>query len=716
MRVPDSQQPPATPPTSPSPAPSLDLLADAVSALSRELALVCAPDGTVTWADARAAALLGLTLGEPLEKLAPEDQRPKLRTFLAQAAAGQPGAEPGRAWELNLCVKDRPTCFAFRARRLAPQPHAPAGSVLLVGSLVPEDYGSVLEQVSENLSELSRLHRQGERQQRELAQRAEQLLKLNAELAESNRGVRSLHAALDEKAETLQRTAEVKSRVVANVSHEFRTPLHSILGLAKLLLNPGNGSLSQEQEKQVQFIRNSAESLYELVNDLLDLSKAESGKAVLRPRKFQLADQLSALRGMMRPLLPEGSPVELRVEVPAEGSSEPLELETDEAKLSQVLRNLVSNAAKFTEAGSITVSAERAERDVVLFHVRDTGIGIAPEHHERIFEEFAQVENPLQGRVKGTGLGLALARKLAEVLGGTLTVQSAVGAGSTFTLAIPRVHPEVAEMAGLTERAARLDPTRAPVLVLEDDRQTLFLYEKYLQRSGFQVVPVRTVDDARAAMQRIRPAAIVLDVMLEGETSWGFLAELKQGESTRDIPVLVVTITDREQKARALGADEFWLKPVEGKKLLSKLTALAKAGPMDKVLIIDDDEVHRYLLRQVLRGTPYALMEAATGPEGVRLAREESPHLIFLDFVLGEHTAFDVLDDLKADPRTRDIPVILHTSHQLAEHEHARLAKETAAILSKHTLSKEVAIGRIRDALNKAGLGAQPADRESPRG
>ncbi len=697
----------------------MDALAEAVSTLSRELALVCAADGTITWADARAAALLGLTLGEPLEALAPEDQRPKLRTFLAQAAAGAAGVG-SEAWELNLCVKDRPTCFAFRACRLGKEEHGAGHSVLLVGSLVPEDYAHVLEQVNENLSELATLHRQSERQQRELSRRADELLRLNAELAESNQGVRSLHAALDEKAETLQRTAEVKSRVVANVSHEFRTPLHSILGLAKLLLNPSNGSLSQEQEKQVQFIRNSAESLYELVNDLLDLSKAESGKAVLRPRRFQLSEHLSALRGMMRPLLPEGSPVELRVVLPS-GEQE-LELETDEAKLSQVLRNLVSNAAKFTEAGSISVSAERAERDVVLFHVRDTGIGIAPEHHERIFEEFSQVENPLQGKVKGTGLGLALARKLAEVLGGTLTVQSAVGAGSTFTLAIPRVHPEVAEMAGLSERAAKLDPTRAPVLVLEDDRQTLFLYEKYLQRSGFQVVPVRTVDDARAAMQRIRPAAIVLDVMLEGETSWGFLAELKQGESTRDIPVLVVTITDREQKARALGADEFWLKPVEGKKLLSKLSALARVGPVDKVLIIDDDEVHRYLLRQVLRGTPYVLMEAATGPEGVRLAREEAPQLIFLDFVLGEHTAFDVLDDLKADPRTRDIPVILHTSHQLAEHEHARLAKETAAILSKHTLSKEVAIGRIRDALNKAGLGPQQqpphtsGDREPSRG
>ncbi|MBZ4414485.1 response regulator [Myxococcus sp. XM-1-1-1] len=661
-----------------------------VDELSREVAMMCDAEGVLTWVDARAQGVLEAVPGKTLRALAAQGTEDKVDRLLIQARD-----ERVEGWELILCRGQTPTTFAFRAR-----PHE--GGVLLVGSLVPEDYGNALEQVSTTMSELSALHREAETQRRELKRRADELMRLNRELEESNRGVRSLHAALDEKAEGLHRAAEIKSRVVANVSHEFRTPLHSILGLSKVLLNPINGPLSSEQEKQVQFIRNSAESLFELVNDLLDLSKVEAGKTTLRHSRFVVHDLLSALRGMMKPMLPPGSPVDLRLVEP----QTPLELETDETRLSQVLRNLVSNALKFTEAGHVTVSAAPGPRDTVVFTVKDTGIGIAPEDHERIFEEFTQLDSHLQRKVKGTGLGLPLARRLVELLGGTLTLQSAPGEGSTFTITLPRVHMEVSEMAGLSERSQHLDTSRAPVLVLEDDRQTLFLYEKYLARSGFQVLPVRSTDDARRVLQRVRPAAMVLDVMLEGETSWNFLAEMKNGEATRDIPILVVTVTDREQKARALGADEFWLKPVDEVRLQKKLQELARSGPVERVLIIDDDDVHRYLLKQLLKDTPYVLLEAAGGKDGVRLAREQVPQLIFLDFVLPDITAFDVLDELKGDPRTREIPVILHTSHELREDERVRLANETAAILSKHTLSREVAIGRIRDALAKAGLGS----------
>ncbi|GHG89858.1 ATP-binding protein [Comamonas sp. JC664] len=668
--------------------------------LSREVALACDAEGTLTWVDPRARNVLAAEPGKSLRALAAQGTEEKVDRLLVQALG-----EKVEGWELILCRDHVPATFAFRAR-----PHD--GGVLLVGSLVPEDYGVALERVSTTLSELSMLHRETERQQRELKRRADELTRLNSELEESNRGVRSLHTALDEKAESLQLAAEIKSRVVANVSHEFRTPLHSILGLSKVLLNPINGPLSGEQEKQVQFIRNSAEALFELVNDLLDLSKMEAGKTTLRHSRFVVRDALSALRGMMKPLLPPGAPVELRLVEPAE----PLEMETDESRLSQVLRNLVSNALKFTEAGHVTVSAAPGPRDTVVFTVQDTGIGIAPEHHERIFEEFSQVESHLQRKAKGTGLGLPLARRLTELLGGTLTLKSTLGQGATFTITIPRVHMEVAEMTGLTERSEHLDPSRAPVLVLEDDRQTLFLYEKYLARSGFQVLPVRSTDEARRVLERVRPAAMVLDVMLEGETSWSFLADMKNNEATRDIPILVVTVTDREQKARALGADEFWLKPVDEGQLQRKLQAMARTGPVERILIIDDDDVHRYLLKQLLKDMPYVLLEAAGGKDGIRLAREKSPHLIFLDFVLPDITAFDVLDELKADPRTRDVPVILHTSHELKEDERTRLAKETAAILSKHTLSREVAITRIRDALSKAGLGANAMLEGSRRG
>ena len=542
-----------------------------------------------------------------------------------------------------------------------------------------------------------------ERQAQELRERATELATLHRELLESNRGVMALYAELDEKADSLRRTSEVKSRVVSNVSHEFRTPLNSILGLTRLLLARTDGPLTPEQEKQLGFILRSATELSELINDLLDLSKMEAGKIRLHATRFVVGDLFSALRGMSRPLQTRPG-VELIFE--AAPAQLPL-LHTDEGKISQVLRNLISNALKFTERGQVRVSVRHDEGDVV-FTVRDSGVGIAPDDHERIFEEFTQLENPLQKSVKGTGLGLSLSRKLAELLAGSLTVESALGEGAAFHLRVPIVHPEVHEMDQMIERSHHADPERAPVLVVEDDRQTMFLYEKYLSSSGFQVVPARSIDDARLLLRDVTPAAIVLDVMLEGETSWGFLAELKSSTQTRDIPVLVVTVTDRENKARALGADEFWMKPMDKEWLARKLRTLAKRGPIENLLVIDDDEVSRYLVRRLLADTPYKITEATGGLEGIRLARETLPSVILLDFVMPGMTAFEVLDELKADRRTRHIPVIIHTSKDLAAEERERLKQATSAILSKQSLSREVAIARIRDALTKAGVGTRP--------
>jgi CheY-like chemotaxis protein len=438
----------------------------------------------------------------------------------------------------------------------------------------------------------------------------------------------------------------------------------------------------------------------ELVNDLLDLSKIEAGKVALRPVTFDVSELFAALRGMFRPIHEPG-PVALSFDV----ESDLGELETDEGKISQILKNLISNAMKFTEQGHVRVSATKGPNGSVTFAVSDTGIGIPVEDQERIFEEFAQVDNPLQKRVKGTGLGLSLSRRLAEILGGTLTVSSAPGVGSTFSLAVPRVHPEVREMAGLAERSAQLEPGKPPILVVEDDRQTLFLYEKYLRNSGFQIVPARTVEEARDALQRLRPAAIVLDIMLEGETSWALLSEIKAQAETRDIPVIVVTVTNREQKARALGADEFVIKPLDQKWLARKLATLARRrGPISRILVIDDDEVARYMLAKLLADGPYEVIDAANGQDGVRLARDMQPQVIFLDFVLPGMTAFDVLDELKLDATTRNIPVIIHTSKSLGEGERERLAREAHAILPKQNLNREVALGRIREVLAKTGL------------
>ena len=264
-------------------------------------------------------------------------------------------------------------------------------------------------------------------------------------------------------------------------------------------------------------------------------------------------------------------------------------------------------------------------------------------------------------------------------------------------------------MEALVERSKQAGAGQQPVLVVEDDKQTLFLYEKYLRGSGFNVVPARSIDEARRVLEQLRPAAIVLDVMLEGETSWRFLSDLKASETTRDIPTLVVTVTNREDKARALGADEFNMKPLEKEWLVAKLRSMARGSTVvERVLVIDDDRVARYLVRKHLEGTPYEVLEAAGGIEGVRLARDRAPDVIFLDFALPEMSAFDVLDELKKDPTTRKIPVIIHTAKSLDDSERARLEKEASAILQKQSLSREVAIGRIREALEKAGIRGAP--------
>jgi len=650
---------------------------------SREFALLCDPEGVILTADERARTKAGLEPGMRLLDRAVPGTADKFSASLQRAMH-----ERLSGIELSLRTSEGLATCAFHLR-----PEA-GGRVGLLGSLLPEDHGRSLRQMQSAVNEVLSLNRQVVRQAKELEAQKERLERTVAELADSNRGIDSLRLELEDNAEVLQRTAEVRSRVIANVSHEFRTPLHTILGLARLLLDGADGELLAEQRKQVQFIRSSAEELATLVDDLLDLASAEAGKVVLRPEVFKAADFVSALRGTMRPLVPPHGAVELQFGEP----SASLSIESDRSKLSQILRNLVSNALKFTERGFVRVDLQEEGPDVV-FRVQDTGIGIAQEHYALVFEEFGQIESALQSRVKGNGLGLPLSRRLAELLGGSLTVASEPGKGSTFTLRVPKVHPEVRELHEIQARP--IDPARAPILVVEDDRKTIFLYEKYLAMAGFQVLPVRSISEAQQRLATVRPAAIVLDIMLDGESSWSFLGRLKADPQTRDIPVLVVTVTNKEQKARALGADEFWLKPVDQDLLLRKLRSLG-TGPSTRVLLIDDDERARYLISHYIAGEPYRLIEATSGREGLAAARQQRPHVILLDFLLQDMTAFDVLDELKADPLMRKIPVIIVTSQSFGPEELQRLASHTEVILSKESLSRELALNRIRDALQKA--------------
>lgn len=265
-----------------------------------------------------------------------------------------------------------------------------------------------------------------------IAELTEQSAQLTAELEETNRGVVALYAELDDQAAALRSATELKSRFLSYMSHEFRTPLGSIRSIARILLDRLDGPLTEEQTKQVEFIQGSAVELTSLVNDLLDLAKIEAGRLTVAPEWFNMVDLFSALRGMFKPLVTSGA-VNLIFEEPVDLPK----IYTDDKKLSQILRNFISNALKFTTEGEIRVVAEKQPHDEVRFSVSDTGIGIEPEFHQVIFDDFTQVNSPLQRKWRGTGLGLSLSKQLADLLHGSIGMSSVPGSGSTFWVSIP---------------------------------------------------------------------------------------------------------------------------------------------------------------------------------------------------------------------------------------------------------------------------------------
>jgi signal transduction histidine kinase/CheY-like chemotaxis protein len=567
----------------------------------------------------------------------------------------------------------------------------------------PQDLTQLLgniEQASNNpYEELQQQNKELLRAMDELRNKQMELAQLNRELDETNRGVVALYAELNDKADFLQRASEMKSNFLSNMSHEFRTPLNSVLALSQILLDKLDGPLSGEQEKQVRFIRQSAQDLTDLVNDLLDIAKVEAGKVTIRPVRFTVESVFAALRGMLRPLVAQNSSISLTFEDP----SDMPEMFTDEAKLSQILRNFVSNALKFTERGEIRVSVSRGHDDAVVFSVSDTGIGIAPENQERIFKEWEQIEGKLQKTAKGTGLGLPLSRKLAQLLGGNIYVKSKVGEGSTFFVSIPTKFAGATEVAFVPEVSHDLDSNKLPILVVEDNREALFLYEKYLKNTQFQLIPAKNLNEARKLMMEFRPLAVILDVLLEGEHSWDLLQELKQNPSTRSIPVYVVTVVDNKEKAFALGADGFHPKPLDRLWLLQQLQQVANRDTRAHVLVIDDDEVARYLLKGLLAQTGFRIAEAKGGNEGLRHARQYKPDLIILDLGMPDLSGFEVILNLKEDLETAKIPVIIHTSKILSSGERS-LLEDAVDIISKNTQSREIAMASFLQAFAKAGI------------
>jgi signal transduction histidine kinase/CheY-like chemotaxis protein len=453
------------------------------------------------------------------------------------AASGSYPAELGIIGARRLMDEVQTTSLPGRGTTIILRKYLPAaarhiasqGLAALAGQLAqePQDpYDEIRNQNQELLSTLE-----------DLRQREEDLSRMNHELEDTNRGVVALYAELDQRAEQLRNADRMKSRFLSHMSHEFRTPLNAILGLTRLLLKREAVGQNPEVAREVSFIQQTTLSLTEMVDDLLDLSKAESGKLTVQAAEFDVSTLFSTLRAMLRPLA-VNSAVELIFEDPVGIPS----ILNDENKISQILRNLLSNALKFTERGEVRTGIRYLPaEDLLVFSVSDTGIGIAPEYHARIFEEFAQIDNPLQTKTKGTGLGLALCKKLAELLGGSIRVESELGAGSRFTVVIPRV---------FAAAAGELESGQAGNIVLIDDEEVSRYLLRQLLAGSFKVVEAATGNEGITQVTKLRPHLVLLDLNMPDMSGFEVLERLKSAAETRDIPVVVVTGQDLNSEVR----------------------------------------------------------------------------------------------------------------------------------------------------------------------
>ena len=398
-----------------------------------------------------------------------------------------------------------------------------------------------------------------------LNERQDELQRLNQELEDTNRGVLALYAQLDEQAESLRHADQLKSRFLSDMSHEFRTPVNSILALTRLL---DETELPAEGKKQVSLIRRAADDLATLVNDLLDIAKIEAGKVEVRPADVDVANLFSALRGMLRPLLLNRSLALVFDET--EGLPP---MYTDEGKVSQILRNFISNALKFTESGEVRVSASMAPGgESIVFSVTDTGIGIAPQDQERIFEEFAQLDTP--HRQNGVGLGLPLTRKLAKLLGGTVGVKSEVGIGSTFwadlPLRAPGADPQPA--AAPTTAESEAATKRLKLLLIDDDEASRYAMSQFAKRPGTTILDTENGHRGIELAKSEHPDLVLLDLMMPVIGGHEVLSRLKADPTTEPIPVIVVT-------SRFINDDE-------RRQILARATAVMNKADLSRELVL----------------------------------------------------------------------------------------------------------------------------------
>jgi diguanylate cyclase (GGDEF)-like protein/PAS domain S-box-containing protein len=564
--------------------------------------------------------------------------------------------------------------------------------------------------ISKDITEKKRLERAVEERNLELQELNEKLeekvIERTKELEKANR--------------ELERSNRLKSQFIATMSHELRTPLNSILGFSELLSEEVFGALTEKQKRYVNNIYNSGSHLLQLINNILDIAKIESGKMELFYESFSVNQAISDVETVVKPLVDKK-----RQNLITKISDDVSFIKADKVKFKQVLYNLLSNAVKFTpEGGNIFVEAalfdDEAHKSLKV-SVIDTGIGVRKEDHDRIFSEFEQVDSSFSRRYEGTGLGLALTKKLVELHGGEILLESPLSeqGGSRFTITIPLTEmfvpfekeikrlpapalteEDLAHASELEKGLQRRSETPL-ILVVEDDMYTSELLTHYLTQGGYKTARAYSGDEAVKRIKELRPFAVLLDVMLPGRDGWEILQELKSDQELKDIPVIMSSVVDNQELGFALGASDYLVKPIERVTLLKKLEELSFATKKRRrpvnILCIDDHEDVLDILVSILEPTGYNVITANSGKLGLEKAVTYRPDLIILDLMMPEMDGFEVAHELKINHATMDIPIVILTAKDLTVDDRLRLAGKAENLMQKSHFTKEDLLNRIKD-------------------
>jgi HAMP domain-containing protein/CheY-like chemotaxis protein/signal transduction histidine kinase len=583
----------------------------------------------------------------------------------------------------------------------------------------------LLKQSQQLASELQSQQKELQEKNEQLAQKAQQLAEQNAEVERKNREIEQARRALEEKADELALTSKYKSEFLANMSHELRTPLNSILILGQQLLENADGNLTPKQVEFSRTIHSAGTDLLNLISDILDLSKIESGTVTVEAEEVQLAHLLETVERTFRH---EADNRQLSFDLSVDGNLGGMT--TDFKRLMQILKNLLSNAFKFTEKGGIRLGVSTMADGwtaghpvlenagtVVAFSVSDTGIGIPLEKQKIIFEAFQQADASTSRKFGGTGLGLAISRELASLLGGEIQLRSTPGSGSTFTLYLPLIYagPSVAARAPSAHEmhsgVVRLPAIRLPerpveqvpddrdsvkpgdpiLLIVEDEPHYCRVLADLARGSGFKVLVAMRGTDALQLARKYRPTAVSLDVFLPDMLGWTVLSQLKQDPATRHIPVQIVTLDEDRQHGLARGAFEFITKPGTPESLNAAMQRIkAYAEPRRRrLLVVEDDAGDQLSIRALLEHDDIEVETAASGEQALNTLRAHPADCVVLDLRLPDISGFEVLEQLSRDQALRDIPIVVYTGKELSPEEDARLHSIARSIVVKGVESPE---------------------------